>query len=246
MNHQAFLQLIERIRVGSKTSFEGEQLCCISQLVYYCGVLAREIPKLKVGQVVGKDGSIIGAIDSSGARTIHLNDEALAALERYIAQMRQKLPSFMHRQAGLFPGYRNTDKLKRDLNRFGTTCSIIKEAGYFHFYRKEKGKGTRETRIYEWGAEQMRVTARQFRAVVTGSKIRPGMSVDNRSVEELMRLLEEADHLDKNAPDAPAIARGIMARFKQIMASIRNQETRDNYGRATGKSLEEVLGGLIK
>ena len=83
MNHRGFLQLIHRIRVGSKTSFEGEQLCCSSHLVYYCGVLAREIPKLKVGQVVAKDGAIIGDIVSCGAqRTIHLNGEALAALER--------------------------------------------------------------------------------------------------------------------------------------------------------------------
>jgi hypothetical protein len=59
-----------------------------------------------------------------------------------------------------------------------------------------------------------------------------------------MRLLEEADHLDKNAPDAPAIARGIEARIEQIGASIGNQQLRDDYGRAIGKSLKEVLGGL--
>lgn len=245
MNHQAFLQLIERIRSGSKSSFDGEQLACIAQLVYYCGVLAREIPNLKVGQVVNQDGAIIGYIDGSGARTIHLNDEALAAIERYIAQLRQKLPSFTHIDARLFPSYRNTDKLKRDLKRFGTTCSSIKEAGYFNFFRNEEGKYTHETQIYEWGGKQMRVTARQFRAVVTGSKIGPGMSVDNRSGDELIRLLEEAEHLNKNAPDAAAIARGIMARFEQIVGGIRNQGKRENYGRAIGKSLKEVLGGLI-
>jgi hypothetical protein len=192
-----------------------------------------------VGQVVNQDGAIIGDIDGSGARTIHLNDEALAAIERYIAQLRQKLPSFTHIDARLFPSYRNTDKLKRDLKRFGTTCSKIKEAGYFNFYQNEKCQGSRETRIFQEGGKQIRVTARQFRAVVTGSKIGPGMSVDNRSVDELMRLLEEAEHLDKNAPDAPAIARGIMARFEQIVASIRNQQLQDNYGQGHW----ETLGG---
>jgi len=51
--------------------------------------------------------------------------------------------------------------------------------------------------------------------------------------------------IEKNDPDAPTIARGILATFEQIVASMRNQGTRDNYGRAIEKSLEEVLGGLI-
>ena len=151
----------------------------------------------------------------------------------------------MHSQAGLFPGYRNTDKLKRDLKRFGTICSIIKEAGYFHFYLNEKCKGSRETQIFQEGGKQIRLTARQFRAVVTGSKIRLGMSADNPSVEDVMRLLEAAGHLEKNDPDAPTIARGIMATFEQIVASMRNQQLQDDNGQAIGERLVEVFGGLI-
>jgi len=245
MNHQEFLQLIERIQTGSKRKFDGEQLACICQLVYYCGLAAKEVPKLKVGEVVDKNGAVIGDIKSGDAATIHLNDEARAAIERYIGQLRQNLPSFTHIDAWLFPSYRNTDKLKRDLKRFAADCSMVKKSGYFFFYQNEKRKGSRETRIYKEGGKQLRVTARQFRAVATGNKIRPGKTVDNRCIEQLFGLQEEAERLDKKAPNASEMARGIMARFEQIVASMRNQGTRDNYGRAIEKSLEEVLGGLI-
>ena len=62
----------------------------------------------------------------------------------------------------------------------------------------------------------------------------------------LFGLLEGTEYLDKNDPDASAIARGIMARFDQIVPSMQNQQLRDNYGRAIGEHLVEVLGGLIK
>ena len=202
MTHQQFLQLIERIQTESKNRFEGLQLACIAKLVYFCGVLANEIPKLKVGDVVGKDGAINRTIIRNDAAEIHLNADVVEAVEHYIADLRQKLPSFMHLKARLFPSYRNIDKLKRDLKRFDTDCRTIKEAGYFHYYRNEKSEGTRETRIYEKGAEQLRVTDRQFRAVVTGEKIKPGKTVDRRSIDEILGLLEEAERLDKNAPDA--------------------------------------------
>jgi 3-methyladenine DNA glycosylase/8-oxoguanine DNA glycosylase len=51
--------------------------------------------------------------------------------------------------------------------------------------------------------------------------------------------------IEKNDPDAPTIARGILATFEQIVVSMRNQQLRDDNGQAIGKRLEEALGGLI-
>ena len=245
MNHQEFLQLIERVQAGSKRKFDGEQLACICQLVYYCGLAAKEVPSLKVGEVVDKNGAVIGEIKSGDAATIHLNDEALAAIERYIEQLRQNLPSLTPNDAWLFPSYRNTAKLKRDLKRFAADCSSIKEAGYFHFYQNEKCKGSRETRIFQEGGKQIRVTARQFRAVVTGNKIRPGKTVDNRCIEQLFGLLEEAERLDKKAPNAPEMARGIMDRFESCLGKIRNRQDRENYESAFRQNLERNLGAVL-
>ena len=245
MTHQQFLKLIEQIQNDSKRRFEGLQLACISNLVYFCGVLAQEIPKLKVGDVIGKDGTIIRNIKSGGAAEIHLNASALEAVEHYVADLRQKLASFMRLKARLFPSYRNTDKLKRDLKRFETDCRTIKEAGYFHYYRNEKSKGTRETQIYKRGSTQLRVTDRQFRAVVSGDKIKPGKSVDTRSIDEIMGLLEEADHLDKNAPDADKIARSIMDMFEKSLKNIRNKEIRDIYRKDVRQDLAKILTPFI-
>jgi ElaB/YqjD/DUF883 family membrane-anchored ribosome-binding protein len=145
----------------------------------------------------------------------------------------------------LFPSYRNTDKLKRDLKRFGTNVRVIKEAGYFHYYRNEKSEGTREARIYEKGAEQLRVTDRQFRAVVTGEKIKPGKTVDRRSIDEILGLLEEAERLDKNALDAGEKARSIMTRFEKSLNNIRNKEVRKNHEQVR-PHIEKALAPHIK
>ena len=100
----------------------------------------------------------------------------------------------------LFPGYPNIDKLKRDWKRFGTDCRSIKEAGYVHYRDSERRKGTSDALINKKGAEQLRVTTRQFRAVVTGNKIPAGVPVDNRCVDEIMRLYGEAKTWTKTLP----------------------------------------------
>jgi len=246
MTHQQFLQLIERIQTEPKNRFEGSQLTCIAKLVYFCGVLAQEIPKLKVGDVIDKDGEIIRTVESIGARKIYLKGCALETVRHYIAALRQMLPSFMHLKARLFPSYRNTDKLKRDLKRYDTDCRTIKDAGYSYYYRNEKSEGNRETLIYKRGARQLRVTDRQFRAVANRNKIKPGKSVDTCSVDEIMALLDEAGSLDKKAPDAANIARSIMDRFENSVRNIRKKEVRDDYEGAVRCSLKKLLAPLIK
>ena len=191
------LDLFDRIETGLKTEFEGKQLSCISKLVFYCGVQAKEIPELRIRDVIGKDGEIIRKIKVKGARDINLNGAAFEAVRKYVADLRQKRPSLMQGQERLFPGYPNIDKLKRDWKRFGLNYRIIKEAGYVHYRDSERRKGTSDALINKKGAEQLRVTTRQFRAVATGNKIPAGVPVDNRCVDEIVRLYGEAQNLDK-------------------------------------------------
>ena len=173
------LNLFGRIETGLKTEFEGKQLACISKLVFYCGVQAKEIPELRIRDVIGKCGGIIRKIKIKGARDINLNGAALETVRKYVNDLRKRRPSLMQGQERLFPGYPNIDKLKRDWKRFNTDCRSIKEAGYIHYRDNERQKGTRDALIYKKGAEQLRVTTRQFRAVVTGNKIRAGETIDN-------------------------------------------------------------------
>jgi integrase len=79
------LDLFDRIEDGLRTKFEGKQLACISKLVFYCGLQAKEIPELRIRDVIGKDGEIIRKIRIEGARDINLNGAAFKAVQDYIA-----------------------------------------------------------------------------------------------------------------------------------------------------------------
>ena len=223
------MDLFDQIEIELKTEFEGKQLSCISKLVFYCGVQAKEIPELRIRDVIGKDGEIIRKIKIEGARDINLNGAAFEAVQDYIADLRQKRPSLIQGQERLFPDYPNIDKLKRDWKRLGTDCRSIKEAGYVHYRDNERRKGTSDALIYRKGAEQLRVTTRQFRAVATGKPIKPGKPVDNRCVDEIVRLYGEAQNLDKSASNAAEIAHSIMDRFEECMDSIRSDDVRERY-----------------
>jgi integrase len=223
------LDLFERIEAGLKTEFEGKQLVCISKLVFYCGVQAKEIPALRIRDVIGKDGEILRKINIKGAKEINLNGAAFEAVREYVAELRKRRPSLTQGQKRLFPGYRNIDKLKRDWKRFGTDCRSIKEAGYVHYRDNERQKGTSDALINKKGAEQLRVTTRQFRAVVTGNKIPAGVPIDNRCVDEIMRLYGQAERLDKSAPNASESAHSIMDEFEECLNRIRSDEVRERY-----------------
>jgi len=223
------LDLFDRIEAGLRIKFEGKQLACISKLVFYCGVQAKEIPELRIRDVIGKGGEIIRKIKVKGARDINLNGAAFKAVQDYISDLCQKRPSFMQGHERLFPDYPNIDKLKRDWKRFELNYRIIKEAGYVHYRDSERRKGTSDALINKKGAEQLRVTTRQFRAVVTGNKIPAGVPVDNRCADEIMMLLEKAERLDKDAPDAAEIAHSIMDEFEECLSSMRSEEVRERY-----------------
>ena len=239
------LDLFDQIETGLKTEFEGKQLACISKLVFYCGSQAKEIPELRIRDVIGKDGKIICKIRLNGGREINLNGAAFKAVQDYVADLRQKRPSFMQGQERLFPGYTNIDKLKRDWKRFGLNYRIIKEAGYVHYRDKERRKGTSDALINKKGAEQLRVTTRQFRAVVTGNKIPAGVPVDNRCVDEIVRLYGEAQNLDKDASDVKETARDIMEGYEERLKHIRSDDVRERYEGLRFR-FEELLRPYLK
>jgi integrase len=239
------LDLFDRIETGLKTEFEGKQLSCISKLVFHCGVQAKEIPELRIRDVMGKDREIIRKIKVKVGRDINLNGAAFKAVQDYIADLRQKRPSLIQGHERLFPGYPNIDKLKRDWKRFGLNYRIIKEAGYVHYRDSERRKGTSGALINKKGAEQLRVTTRQFRAVATGNKITAGMPVDNRCVDEIMRLYDEAQNLDKSAPIAAEIAHSKMDEFEEWLNGIRSDEDRERYEGFRSR-FEELLRPYLK
>ena len=84
--------------------------------------------------------------------------------------------------------------------------------------------------IYETGGRQKRISPRQFQAIALNSKIPRGRSIDDRCVEEIVSLQEQAERLNKNDPNARKDARQILEKFDETVRKIRSDELRENYG----------------
>jgi hypothetical protein len=105
----------------------------------------------------------------------------------------------------------------------------IHHAGIHYYYRKGLAAGRSKGWIYESGSRQKRISEREFQAVVTGNKIPAGVPVDNRCVDEIVRLYGEAQNLDKSALNAAEIAHSIIDEFEGCLNRIRSDEVRERY-----------------
>ena len=212
--------------------------------MFYCGVKEGEIPELTIRDVLDKNGNIIRVIGKFG-NPITLTDELAECIARHIKEMGSRNPSFVKRRSPLFPAYPNTKKIKRHLKTFGITYTQIHHAGIHYYYRKGLAAGRLKGWIYESGSRQKRISEREFQAVATGQKIKPGIPVDNRCVGEIMMLLEQAERLDKSAPNAAESAHSIMDEFKGCLNRIRSDDVRERY-KGLRFRFEELLGPYFK
>jgi hypothetical protein len=240
---QEYFQLFDRIEAESKDRFQGKQLACISKLVFFCGVRQKEIPLIQVRDVIDHQFKIHNKI-SKFSKEIHVCEPARAAIEIYLSDLKRRSPRYLLRKHAFFPSYRNVEKLKRDWKKFGTRYSEILEAGHHHYYAEVMARGQRPTAAFEFGGKQMRVTSRQFMAVVTGNKISAGTSVETRSVTNILRLFERAEFLKKDDPDVKILARGMMMEFEENLRSIRNEELRASYAKLRVR-LENTLSDYL-
>ena len=62
------------------------------------------------------------------------------------------------------------------------------------------------------------------------SKIPAGKSVDERCVEEIVSLQEQAEHLNKKDPNGGREAQQILEKFDETVRKIRSDELRERYG----------------
>ena len=62
------------------------------------------------------------------------------------------------------------------------------------------------------------------------SKIPAGRSVDVRCIDEILNLMDQAEHLNKKDPDAKKSAQRILAKFDETVKKIRSSKLREKYG----------------
>ena len=226
---QNFIQLFNRMETDSSIIFAGRQLSCISKLVFYCGIQQWEILKLLIRDVLDNDGTIIRVIHKFDKEVL-LTDEVVESTARHIGEMGNRNPTLVKRRSPLFPTYPNTRKIRRHWKSFATTYLQIHHAGIHYYYQMGLVAGRSKGWIYETGGRQKRISARQFQAVALNSKIPAGRSVDERCVEEIVSLQEQAERLNKNDPNARTEAQIILEKFDATIREIRSDELRERYG----------------
>ena len=151
---------------------------------------------MTIRDVLDKDGKIIRVIRKF-SKLIMLTDDTERCITKHIEEMNTRNPSLVKRRSPLFPSYRNTRKIKRHLKTLGTTHTQIHHAGIHYYYRKGLEAGRSRGWIYESGSRQKRISIRQFQAVALNSKIPAGVSVDNRCVDEIIRIFRCRSALKK-------------------------------------------------
>jgi hypothetical protein len=227
-NFQSFIQLFGRMETDSSMIVAGRQLACISKLVFYCGVQQGEIPKLLIRDVLDHDGNIIKVIRKFDKPNV-LTDEIAESIARHIEEMGGRNPTLVKRWSPLFPAYRNTRKLRRHWKALGTTYMEIHHAGIHYYNQMGLTDGRSKGQIYEIGGRQKRISERQFQAVALNSKILDGRSVDGRCIDEIMSLLDQAEHLNKKDPNAKKSAQLILAKFDETVQKMHSTRLRQQY-----------------
>jgi hypothetical protein len=225
---QGFMQLFDRIDTDSSLRSAGRQLACISKLVFYCGVQQGEIPQLLIRDVLGNDGNIISEIRKFD-KPIVLKNEVTRSIARHIEEMRDRNPSLVKRRSPLFPAYRNAKKLRRHWKSFGITYTQIHHAGIHYYNQKGLSAGELKRQIYETGGQQKRISERQFQAVALNQKIPAGRSIDDQCIDEILSLMNQAEHINKKDPKSQKEARRILAKFDETVQKIRSTRSRAEY-----------------
>lgn len=225
---QSFTQLFDRMEADSSLKGTGRQLACISKLVFYCGIKEGEIPKLTIRDVIDIEGNIISVIRKF-SKPIMLTDETERCIAKHIDEMNTRNPSLVKRRSPHFPSYPNTRKIKRHLKTFGTTYMQIHHAGIHYYYQKGLVAGRSKGWIYENGSKQKRISVRQFQAVALKAKIPAGVPVDNRCINEIIRIFDAAERLDKNDPDAKNASARLIKKYKKVLNRFRSKNLKKIY-----------------
>ena len=62
------------------------------------------------------------------------------------------------------------------------------------------------------------------------SKIPDGRSVDNRCIDEIVGLMDQAGRINKKDPNGKKAAELILAKFDETVQKMRSNELREKYG----------------
>jgi hypothetical protein len=239
MNLQQFNSLLKNIQKSKAAKISRPELICITQLVFYSGVLEKEINGLQVSDVIDAGGNVKDVVKSKKVLSkkskgniveIILTVHAKSAIDGYLAEMKQKNPTLVMKRKPLFPSYNDNRKLRRHWKDFSTNFTEIRQGGMKFYYTSNISSGTPLSQTYLEGGELFRVTPRDYYAVVSNKKIRSGKDVhDEKQIDDLLKQLENAERIGPNSPMAQSQAAEILHKANKALAKIINHRTRRDY-----------------
>lgn len=229
-NFKSFINLFVQIKNTSIKKVAGRELACISKLVFYCGLQKNEIPALNVRDVLDNSGVVVNTI-SKFKKEVYLVEEVRTDIREYVKEMENRNPALVKKLKPLFPSYRTVKTLGRHWEEFNTNYNEIKRAGVNYHIAKHKTKSKTPGEFYKQGSKHHRISSRQFYSKVSGKQIPSGQQIiEDRCVDEIMRLFEQAETIDKHDPKGKRKAKKLLKEFQEAVNKIKNKETRNTYG----------------
>jgi hypothetical protein len=144
-----------------------------------------------------------------------------------------KRPFQALRRKQLFPTLQNQKTLNRHWKKVETQYAKIQKAGRKHHFESNQSDSRSLGRIYKNGAEQFRISARQYQAVILNKRIPPGRDNDRQCTDALLELLEKADFLKAGTPTAKLEAEEILRKAQEFVNRIKDVEVRDDWKKIT-------------
>lgn len=197
MDSTQFQNFVGEIASGEKVKRTADQLACILRLIFYSGIKKAEIIELAVRDVIDSRDNILQRIDDLNAV---IPGNSRAALRDYLRTPKDRKPHLLKRGAHLFPGYRNTKKLDRDLKAVGADYMDILHSGVRHSYTELVDRGLERTKALSATAELFRYDVKTVEKILLG-KTAPAGARDDVG-RRVMELSEKALHLKPEDPKA--------------------------------------------
>ena len=239
-------KLFDQMKNTSKRLIPGKQLACISQLVFYSGIRKKEVPILKICDVVDTGCNIKKSISVSVfKKNIILNSIMMEEMRSYIDDLKNLTSSPTNQSDWLFPNYRNEKKLWRHWKEFNIKYIDIFHAGIKDYWANGRTSGILKNTIIADGSKQLRITEREFKAIVYGQKIPAGKTIDHHCSMRILELLEEAEKIKKSEPDSKQKATNILNQFNESLKKFKSQNMRKSYEQVRPK-FNSLLDPFLK
>ena len=208
MNAKQLEILAVEIATGGVVKRTADQLVCIVRLIFYGGFKKAEIIDLVVRDVIDSKDKITQWIDDL---KIIISGNSEDALRKYLKSPKDRRPHLLKRDAPLFPGYRNTKKLDRDLKDVDVDYMDLIHSGLRHAYHELLDQGFDYMLASSKVAKKFRHEIRTVQNIVAGKTVPAGARDDVYT--RVVELFEKASNLK---PDEE----GALKKAKKIICEV--------------------------